>query len=76
MKNIVEVNTERIDTIKALTEKDKEAYQVIKKANTDGLSSKPLVADINLNNAKKKNIKIKEDVDLAVEKKCIAKINN
>ncbi|AMP21320.1 hypothetical protein AZF37_09335 [endosymbiont 'TC1' of Trimyema compressum] len=70
MKNTVEVNTERIDTIKALTEKDKEAYQVIRKANADGLSNNPLVADINLNNAKKN---IKEDVDLAVEKGVLQK---
>ena len=66
LKNKVEVNTERIDTIKALTEKDKEAYQVAKKATTDGLSNKPLVVDLNSNNAKEKNIK--EDIDLATEK--------
>ena len=61
LKKTVEVNTERIESIKALTEKDKETYQVTKKAATEGLGNKPLVADKNLSN-------VKEDVDLITEK--------
>lgn len=64
LKKTVEANTERIDTIKALTEK--ETYQVSKKATKDGLSNKPLAADINSTNAKEKNVN--EDVKLATEK--------